>query len=91
MDFSQYLSNISLDRISKTLEESHTQKGAKGYIDYVLSLDDDMKVLLITRGMMYICVELEFDFEGEDIWEACAFYDKVVNSDDDPTGLGYHS
>lgn len=91
MDISQYLSNISLDRINDTLEKASSHKDAKEYLDYVLSLDDDMKTLLITRGMMYLCIELEFDFEGEDIWEACSFYNSVVNNDDDPTGLGYHS
>jgi hypothetical protein len=41
--------------------------------------------------MMYMCLEIEFDLEGQDMWDACSFYNRVINSvADDITGLNYY-
>lgn len=92
MDYSQYLSKVSLEEVEETLQKASSIKDGQEYIDYLLNLPDSLRVLLITKGLMLMCIELNFDFEGQDVWDACEAYNSLINQvADSIDGLGYYS
>jgi len=96
MDYENFLKDVSVERLTQLLEETPRKGTSAEYVEYLLGLPDDMKVILATRGLMYLCVELNFPLSNEQIWEACSFYTRVLglqeaDDEQDKTGLEYYN
>lgn len=79
MQIENYLANVTAEQIEDVLAKSSSIKDLRAYVDYLMTLPEELKVLFIIRGLMYMCIEFEFDLEGEDMWNAAAFYNQTVN------------
>ncbi len=93
METSDFLKNITPERLDNAIAKfSDKDLSPNELIQHILELDDDLKVLFVTRGMMYICVESEFGLDGHDLWDACSLYNALINAprSGDPTGLDYY-
>jgi hypothetical protein len=93
METSDFLKNITPERLDNAVAKfSDKDLSPNELIQHILELDDDLKVLFVTRGMMYICLESEFGLDGHDLWDACSLYYGLINAprSGDPTGLDYY-
>lgn len=95
MNYEEYFSGITLDRLKEALEQIEVAKAdPETFIDKLHNLDRDVADLFVIRGMMYVCLELEFGLQGDDIWSACDLYTQVAKAsnelwDTDPAPEGF--
>lgn len=89
-DITQFLKNVSMERVDEALQKATHTKDLAEHVQFILSLPDDLKVFFLGRGMMWTCLESEFDMEAYDIWDACSFYQGILNTAlDDPNNSGF--
>lgn len=98
MDYSKYFEKVTLERINDSvLSLQQLREDPEKFLAALHSMDVDLRDALVIRGMMYLCLELNFLMQGEEIWEACELYSAVSELDNTleevgpPVGFQYYN
>lgn len=78
MNYDKYFENVTLERINEELDRVMSLKAdPEAFIKALQEVPDDLRAAFVIRGMMYVCLEVEFGMQGDEIWSACDLYQQV--------------